>query len=79
MCLGFVPRFCVYSLFCNIVLCVLSSLTIIIEEERAGCVHIIAFLLLCVCLSHTTGTKRLDLIFFIFNHLHPFQAGNYFR
>ena len=34
VCLGFVPRFCVYSLFCNIVLCVLSSLAIISLRKR---------------------------------------------
>ena len=30
-------------------------------REKAGCVDVIAFLFLCVCLSHKTGTKRLVL------------------
>ena len=48
------------------------------EEERAGCVHKNAFLLLCVCLSHKSRTKRLVLFFiYIYNHLRPFVLSNY--
>ena len=41
--------FCVYSMFCCTLLCVLSSFAIILMGKRGGCFTLFVFLVPCVC------------------------------
>ena len=44
--------FCVCSLLCYAILCVLSSFSIIDEEEKSDCFTLIRFLMSCDCYCH---------------------------